>query len=426
MGPLDYTMQVVDPIQAALQQRGLRFAEEQQIRAGDQQDVALGQGQQRLDMAQQQFQAQQAEAMRARQEQEAAAAQEKEGQRLFADFMFSPTKTAEGARAVIDANPAYAQAVMEYWQGQNADQQASELNFAKQFGFALNQSPDAAKAMLEDRAARAEAAGDPAKAAAYRAQAQTMAMGPDGVAMIAAQNLAVMAGVMEPKDLQAFMETAGYSQGGSLDDQKTIAEIEKIRTETAKINNDLANPSAGEDNFDREKKLRDEYTKLTGDYSAVKEAYRKISASDESAAGDLSLIFAYMKMLDPTSVVRETEFANAQNAAGIPDQVRNMWNKALSGERLNPDQRSMFKAQANGLMTAAGIRESEVRKGLEPVISQYSLNPENVFGVGGNQDGGNDDQAIIDQAKALRAAGQPLPPELVAKVREIMAKGAGQ
>jgi hypothetical protein len=36
-----------------------------------------------------------------------------------------------------------------------------------------------------------------------------------------------------------------------------------------------------------------------------------------------------MKMLDPTSVVREGEFATAQNAASIPIKIVNMYNKAL-------------------------------------------------------------------------------------------------
>lgn len=215
MGPIDYTMQVIDPIQAALEQRGLRFAEEQQVRAADQQDVALNQGQQRIDMAQQQFMAQQqaqAQAQAAaRAQQERAAA----GQQAFTDFMFSPNKTAEQARAVVEANPEMGQAVMEYWEGQNEDQKASELAFSKQFGFALNRSPDAAKAMLEDRAARAEAIGNEEMAATYRGQAQMLGMGADGVEVVKAQTLAIMAGVMDPKDLQAFMDTAGYSQPGA-------------------------------------------------------------------------------------------------------------------------------------------------------------------------------------------------------------------
>lgn len=71
------------------------------------------------------------------------------------------------------------------------------------------------------------------------------------------------------------------------------------------------------------------------------------SKSDgERAASDLSLVFGFMKMLDPGSVVREGEFATAQNAAGVPDRVRNAYNRALSGEILNPNQRAGFLAAA--------------------------------------------------------------------------------
>lgn len=87
------------------------------------------------------------------------------------------------------------------------------------------------------------------------------------------------------------------------------------------------------------------------DYRTVQAAYDSVraAASSPSAAGDLSLIFAYMKILDPGSVVREQEFANAQNAAGVPDQIRNLYNRALNGERLNPRQRQDFVSQANNL-----------------------------------------------------------------------------
>lgn len=54
---------------------------------------------------------------------------------------------------------------------------------------------------------------------------------------------------------------------------------------------------------------------------------------------DIAMIFTYMKTLDPGSVVREGEFATAQNAAGIDDTIRNQYNKVLNGTRLNPQQR---------------------------------------------------------------------------------------
>lgn len=72
----------------------------------------------------------------------------------------------------------------------------------------------------------------------------------------------------------------------------------------------------------------------------------RAAAKAPSAAGDLALIFAYMKMLDPGSTVREGEFANAQNAGGVPDQIINAYNKVKDGTRLNPNQRALFLQQA--------------------------------------------------------------------------------
>lgn len=68
---------------------------------------------------------------------------------------------------------------------------------------------------------------------------------------------------------------------------------------------------------------------------------------DPTGPDDIALIFAFMKLLDPNSVVREGEFATAQNSQGIPDQWRNAYNRALSGARLNPVQRKDMLGTAN-------------------------------------------------------------------------------
>lgn len=94
--------------------------------------------------------------------------------------------------------------------------------------------------------------------------------------------------------------------------------------------------------------LRTELQKLSSDYRTVRDASGNLEGlgQNNTAAGDIALIYSFMKILDPSSVVRETEFATAQNAAGVPDQVRNVFNRILSGERLNPNQRSDFLNQA--------------------------------------------------------------------------------
>ena len=98
--------------------------------------------------------------------------------------------------------------------------------------------------------------------------------------------------------------------------------------------------------------LRKEFNQLPEikDFKDVRASFTQIKAigqkRDPSAQDDIAMIFSYMKMLDPGSVVREGEFATAQNAAGVPDQIRNTWNKALSGERLNPRQRQQMVGTA--------------------------------------------------------------------------------
>lgn len=99
------------------------------------------------------------------------------------------------------------------------------------------------------------------------------------------------------------------------------------------------------------------------------------ATKDGTAAGDLSAIFAFMKMLDPGSVVREQEFANAQNAAGIPDRVRNLYNQALNGNRLNPRQRAEFLSEAAKLARAAEDRISGVIREYQGIADQYGYDP---------------------------------------------------
>jgi hypothetical protein len=128
-----------------------------------------------------------------------------------------------------------------------------------------------------------------------------------------------------------------------------------------------------------ESKFRKEYNDQTQPYQTVKSAYGRVLSSDDSAVGDLSLIFGYMKMLDPGSVVREGEFATAQNAAGVPERIMNIYNKLITGERLNASQRNSFKGQAKNLYSSALESEKTVRTGLERIATGYGLNTNNIF-----------------------------------------------
>jgi hypothetical protein len=129
--------------------------------------------------------------------------------------------------------------------------------------------------------------------------------------------------------------------------------------------------------FSNEQKLRKEFLDQSKNFIDVRDSYSRLQAvaADPSPAGDISIIFSYMKMLDPASVVREGEQATAQNAAGISDQIRNLYNKVITGERLSPNQRADFVRQGQKLYEQALGQVQKNAKMYEDIAQKSGLNP---------------------------------------------------
>ena len=134
--------------------------------------------------------------------------------------------------------------------------------------------------------------------------------------------------------------------------------------------------------FDRSQKLGDDFATASKDFASVQNSYsqiRELARGKASAAGDISMIFSYMKMLDPDSVVREGEQATAGNARGVPDAFRSFYNRVVTGERLTPRQRKDFLNQANRVYSSRvrlqKIRSSNFRK----IARRAKLNPQDIL-----------------------------------------------
>jgi hypothetical protein len=127
--------------------------------------------------------------------------------------------------------------------------------------------------------------------------------------------------------------------------------------------------------------IRKEFAAQVKPYQEVISAYKRVesAATSPTAAGDLSMIFAYMKMLDPGSVVREGEFANAQNATGVPGQVVNLYNRVKTGQRLSPEQRADFLNQAQKLKMNAESSYKQYERQYRGIAEQYNIPPERVL-----------------------------------------------
>lgn len=96
------------------------------------------------------------------------------------------------------------------------------------------------------------------------------------------------------------------------------------------------------DLFDQGNRLRKDYMTDIKDYRTYGQNLSNLLsyARQGNGVSDVALLYAFNKMLDPTSVVREGEFRNAQSTEGLPTQVANYLQQIRSGERLSPSQRA--------------------------------------------------------------------------------------
>lgn len=133
--------------------------------------------------------------------------------------------------------------------------------------------------------------------------------------------------------------------------------------------------------FDNISSLRKEWQGVNKEFNTVKDAFGRIQATSSVAtpAGDISMIYAYMKMLDPGSVVRETEFATAENAKPLLDRLGLSWDSvknAWQGTRLQPAVRQDFLDRANELYSQQYNQYENNKSTYENLARRFEFDPE--------------------------------------------------
>ena len=133
--------------------------------------------------------------------------------------------------------------------------------------------------------------------------------------------------------------------------------------------------------FDQIGKIRTEFLGIpeVKEFRGVTNSTRQIiglAKGEGTAMGDLGLIFSYMKTLDPGSVVREGEQASAQNAAGVPERIRNYYNQLIAGERLSPEQRADMANTAISIYNTRKIGYDDLANTYRGLMGNLGANPD--------------------------------------------------
>lgn len=97
---------------------------------------------------------------------------------------------------------------------------------------------------------------------------------------------------------------------------------------------------------DREIDMARQFKVDSKGFAGVKTNYRKLAAAattkNPTGATDIGLIFSYMKMLDPTSVVRGSEYEAAAGASPLIQMLGQYYNQARKGTKLPEATRAQF------------------------------------------------------------------------------------
>ena len=147
----------------------------------------------------------------------------------------------------------------------------------------------------------------------------------------------------------------------------------------------VKNVVGGQSGLDNEMKIRGAFSgePVYKGFQEMKTAYGQITESIKQAspAGDLAAATKFMKLLDPGSVVRESELYMAMQASGALDRFVNYANMRISGQKLTPEQRKDFQSLADKLYSASVSAYNQKRGEYATVADDYGLNVNRAVGA---------------------------------------------
>lgn len=208
----------------------------------------------------------------------------------------------------------------------------------------------------------------------------------------------------DPKLFQSWRSNAGMGMEKFMEQQSKQREFElksqneligpdgvvnqkllDAKQSVARAGASSVNVSTGQKGFDNELKLRGDFRgePVYKAHQEMQSAHSQIQQSLKQAtpAGDLAGATKIMKLLDPGSVVRESELGMAMAATGLVDRAQNYAQNIISGNKLTPKQRQEFQRLADALYGESVKAYNSKRSEYKKLGGEYGLNADRAVGA---------------------------------------------
>jgi len=163
--------------------------------------------------------------------------------------------------------------------------------------------------------------------------------------------------------------------------EKTEAVIRALREKRNALTGDRSRSDSDQQRlFDNERNMRKDFDTASTAYMDSGRMLTDLlsSAKGNSGIGDVAMVYAMMKMFDPTSVVREGEFATAKNAAGVDERVRAAWNSLIGNGKLSAEQRRQMISLARDYFGTRAYAQRGVNDRFRRQAKDYGLNADRI------------------------------------------------
>lgn len=218
----------------------------------------------------------------------------------------------------------------------------------------MSRMRDKAEAMYAPRAA-AGASG----AGGYRTVGPgSVLVGPDGVPVFSnpATSRAAASGQRDPMFggegwfVQQYLTAKAAETGRTIEDltpQERVQftnEANVMRARSTRKEDPLAGQrldwNKNQDMFQRAQSIQKTFLPQLKDFNTISDAVARINAAadDQTGVSDVALIYSFIRLLDPGSVVRESEYGIVQSALPLVDRLlQAMWDKPMHGRVVTDD-----------------------------------------------------------------------------------------
>lgn len=300
-------------------------------------------------------------------------------------------------------DPKKAESLMTLFKAGTEEERANQLQRAQQLLIAAEHNPDTAVDMLNEWAMAYRNSDDIENAQAMDTWAKIFKINPEAAAQGASIMLAsldeegenALQGVLDYKAEQRLAAPVEADIAATRGEEERAAEMheydmatakaerKKTDAETKKIFAEIegvgvVTPEQKEKSEDTLKayhnKRTDAYDKSLRQMSVITS-----SALDDTGQGDIALVRGFLLMLEPNSVVRESEFATAAESQGMIDKLLMIDDKIKTGEILSKTARRNFVALANKFLKHGKQKAEQEFWHSYDVAKRRELDIKNIF-----------------------------------------------